>query len=98
MVQAKIGEVILAESKETELVETNHYFPRTSVKEGEQIKLTKSDTPYTCHWKGETQYWNVVIDGEEYKDAAWSYEEPKEKAMKIKGYIAFDKRQVNIEE
>ena len=77
---------LLAESNGTVVVEGNHYFPLDSVK---ITYLQKSDTPYTCPWKGECQYYNVVVDGKENKDVAFSYPEPKEAAKEIKGYIAF---------
>jgi uncharacterized protein (DUF427 family) len=88
MVKAVFNGKVLANSDKTELVEGNHYFPRNSVK----AKLTKSDTLYTCPWKGVATYWNV--DNE--KDFAWSYEEPKPEAKNIKGHISFDSK-VDIE-
>ena len=52
----------------------------------------ESDTEYTCPWKGEAIYYSIKIGDELVKDAAWSYEDPKEKARNITGYIAFDKQ------
>jgi len=77
---------VIAESDKTEVVENNHYFPPDSVK---MEYLKKSDTPYTCPWKGKCQYFDVEVDGEVNKDAAWSYPEPKEAAENIKGFVAF---------
>ena len=34
-------------------------------------------------------YYDVVVDGERNKNAAWYYPEPKEKALNIKDHIAF---------
>jgi len=86
MVKAVWKGVVIAESDSTEVVEDNHYFPADSVK---MELLKKSDTPYTCPWKGECQYFDVEVNGEVNKDAAWTYPDPKEKAANIKGYIAF---------
>ena len=51
--------------------------------------LQESSTHTTCPWKGTASYYNVVVDGEENKDAAWYYPEAKERAKQIEGYVAF---------
>ena len=76
----------IAESNDTIVVEVNQYFPLSAVK---MEFLAKSETPYTCPWKGECQYFNVTVDGKESKDAAFSYPDPKEAAKNIAGYVAF---------
>jgi uncharacterized protein (DUF427 family) len=77
---------VLAESDETVVVEGNHYFPHDSIR---REYLRPSDTHTTCPWKGEASYYDVVVDGEVNKDAAWYYPEVKEAAGKIKGRVAF---------
>ncbi|MDJ0560137.1 MAG: DUF427 domain-containing protein, partial [Microcystis sp. M53599_WE4] len=42
-----------------------------------------------CSWKGEASYYTLRVDGQDNKDAAWYYPDPKPKAQNIKGYIAF---------
>lgn len=98
--QATVSGTIVAETPESELVgiEGNHYFPPSSLK---SEAFTKSDTQYTCPWKGHAQYWNVVVDGEVHRDAAWSYPEPFDGSTErvghdFAGYVAFDKSQVSI--
>ena len=86
MVKAVWKGKIIAESDETEIVEGNHYFPPDSVNR-EYFK--DSNTTSTCPWKGEASYYDVEVDGETNKDAAWYYPEPKDAASNIKGYIAF---------
>lgn len=76
----------IAESDETIVVENNHYFPPNSVK---QDLLTHSDTHSTCPWKGVASYYNVAVDGEVSKDAAWYYPAPKPAAENITNYVAF---------
>ena len=76
----------IARSDETVVVEGNHYFPSDSVKEE---YLQPSSTHTTCPWKGEASYYNLVVDGETNKDAAWYYPEPKDAAAEIKNRIAF---------
>lgn len=84
--KAMWNEVLLAQSNESIPLEGNWYFPPQSVK---QELLNKSDTPYTCPWKGECTYYNISAGGKELPDGAWSYQEPSEAAQNIKGYIAF---------
>jgi uncharacterized protein (DUF427 family) len=88
---------VIAEAGRDELIyiEGNWYFPPNKVR---SEYLSKSDTPYTCPWKGECQYFNINTDGEISKDDAWCYPHPKESAIEIvkkssgkdfSGYIAF---------
>jgi uncharacterized protein (DUF427 family) len=42
-----------------------------------------------CGWKGEASYYNVVVNGQTNKDAAWYYPSTKPAADEIKGYVAF---------
>jgi uncharacterized protein (DUF427 family) len=78
----------IAESDQTIIVEGNHYFPPESVN---QDYLKESDHHTTCPWKGFASYYDVVVDGEVNRNAAWYYAEPKEAASQIKGYVAFYK-------
>ena len=79
------GEV-LAESNNTIMIEGNHYFPVDSVN---KLYLEESNTHTTCPWKGVASYYNVTVDGEINKDAAWYYPEPSDAAKPIKDHIAF---------
>ena len=85
--------VVLAESDDYQFVEGNVYFPPGSVK-WEYLK--DGDRQYTCPWKGETKYHDVVIDEKVFSNSAWSYPEPKEAAKHITGHVAFE-RVVNVE-
>lgn len=78
--------VTLAQSDEAILIEGNHYFPPDSVK---KELFQRSSTHTTCSWKGEASYYNVLVDGQLNKDAAWYYPEPKDAAQEIKDYVAF---------
>ncbi len=77
---------VLAESNETVIVESNHYFPADSV--GKQF-FKPSEKHTTCPWKGEASYFNIDVDGKVNEGAAWYYPEPKEAAKNIKNYVAF---------
>ena len=86
MVKAVWKDKVIAETDNYEMVEGNYYFPPESVK---KEFLKESDTHTTCPWKGLASYYDVVIEGEVNKDAAWYYPNPKPAANKIKNYIAF---------
>lgn len=77
---------IMAESDQTKNVEGNQYFP---VDSANKEFLKSSETHTVCHWKGTASYFDVMVDGQINKDAAWYYPDPSEKAMPIKDYIAF---------
>jgi uncharacterized protein (DUF427 family) len=77
---------ILAESDQTIEVEGNQYFPPDTIN---KEYFQDSDTHTVCGWKGEASYYNVVVNGQTNKDAAWFYPSTKPAADEIKGYVAF---------
>ncbi len=77
---------VLAESDETIIIEGNHYFPPTSIK---QEYFSPSETHTTCHWKGVASYYSIRVGDSRNEDAAWYYPAPKEAAKAIKDYVAF---------
>ena len=84
--KATWNDAVIAESGQTVVVEGNHYFPPDAVK---KEHFRKSDTHTTCPWKGEASYYDVVVNGQVNKDAAWYYPEPLDAAKEIRGYVAF---------
>ena len=79
-------DAVLAESDDTVVVEGNHYFPADSIK---REHFRESATHTTCPWKGEASYYDVSVEGEVNRDAAWYYPETKEAAKQIEGRVAF---------
>ncbi len=77
---------VIAESDDIVKVEGNAYFPIDSV---QKSVLKDSATHSVCPWKGTASYYSLQVDGQENKDAAWFYPEPKEAAAEIKGRLAF---------
>jgi uncharacterized protein (DUF427 family) len=77
---------VIAESDTYETVEGNVYFPPSAVK-SEYFK--PSGTHSVCPWKGTASYYTVSVDGQENRDAAWYYPEPKPAAANIKDHVAF---------
>lgn len=77
---------VIAESNNTIVVEGNHYFPHDSIK---QEFFGKSELHTFCPWKGQASYYDISVDGDVNRGAAWYYPETKEMAKKIEGYVAF---------
>ncbi|WP_295385884.1 DUF427 domain-containing protein [uncultured Thiodictyon sp.] len=79
-------DAVLAESGDTVAIEGNQYFPAESI---DRQYFRESSKHTACPWKGEASYYDIVVDGETNKDAAWYYPEPKDAAKEIKGRVAF---------
>jgi uncharacterized protein (DUF427 family) len=92
-VKAVLGDTVIAEAPIDELIkiEGNWYFPPSSVN---AELLNESETPYTCAWKGECQYFTVAANGQSLQDRAWSYPAPLPSSFERVGkdysnYVAF---------
>lgn len=77
---------VIAESDDTVMIEGNHYFPRESI---DAVFFSSSDTHTVCPWKGVASYFDIVVDGEENRNAAWFYPNPSDAASVIKDRVAF---------
>ncbi|SMP55323.1 DUF427 domain-containing protein [Noviherbaspirillum suwonense] len=88
MPKASWNNAVIADAAEQDIVvvEGNKYFPASSVASD---TLRPSATHTVCPWKGTASYYDVVVDGQVNKDAAWYYPEPKDAAKEIAGRIAF---------
>jgi uncharacterized protein (DUF427 family) len=84
--KAMWNDEIIAESDETVVVEGNHYFPRTSLRED---VLRDSDTHTVCPWKGRASYYSLELNGQTSQDAVWYYPEPKPDAKAVRDRVAF---------
>lgn len=94
MPRAIWNNAVLAESDRCLVVEGNQYFPPDAIK---REFFKPSETHTVCGWKGTASYYDVVVDGQVNKDAAWYYPTPKDAAAQIANYVAFW-RGVQIEE
>lgn len=86
---ARIANTVIAEADSYETVEGNIYFPPSSIKD--KSILQPSSLTTVCPWKGTAAYYTLNVDGKTYKDAAWYYPEPSDKAKNIKDHVAFCK-------
>jgi uncharacterized protein (DUF427 family) len=78
--------VALDDSPDTVVVEGNHYFPPDSLR---RAHFHESQTHTVCSWKGTANYYDLDVDGEVNRDAAWYYPDPLPAARNIAGYVAF---------
>lgn len=92
------GEVVAETARAMLLSETGlpnrFYIPPEDVR---RELLEPSDTRTVCPYKGRASYWSLRLDGRSVEDAAWSYPEPLENAVKAGGHLCFDPRKVRVE-
>jgi uncharacterized protein (DUF427 family) len=86
MMKALWNGQVIAESEDTVVVEGNHYFPQSSLK---QAFIEDSSKTTACPWKGTAHYYSLVVDGQTNNDAVWYYPEPKPAADEISNRVAF---------
>lgn len=77
---------VIAESETFEVVEGNVYFPADRV-DAQHVRASETHT--RCPWKGVASYYDVVVDGQVNRDAAWYYPETSAEAARIRGHVAF---------
>lgn len=78
--------VVLAESDDYEMVESNVYFPPDSVDWNHFSQGSRRETNPRL---GTAVYWDMAVGDKTVPNAAWSYPEPKSAASHIKDYLAF---------
>ncbi len=87
----RAGGAVLAETKNAlELSEGDYpaviYFPRDDIA---MAFLDETDHSTHCPHKGDANYFSIVTKSQTLKNAAWSYESPKEGVARIKDHLAF---------
>lgn len=86
MAKASFNGTVLAENEAVETVEDCIYFPRESVR---MEHLVRCATRTACPWRGVATYYDVRVGDRVEPAAAWSYEEPKRRARRLAGAVAF---------
>ncbi|QZO01971.1 DUF427 domain-containing protein [Chenggangzhangella methanolivorans] len=71
-------------------LETSHppsyYFPPDDI---DQTALARSSGSSFCEWKGAANYFDVTLQGEIFRDVAWSYAQPTPAFALLRDHIAF---------
>ena len=86
MTTASWNGTVVAESDDIVTVEGNAYFPRSAVR---NEVLRPSETRSLCLWKGTASYFDLEVDGQVNRNAAWYYPTPRDAAREITGRVAF---------
>lgn len=87
MVRAVWNGVVIAESDDVTVVDGYTYFPASAV---DHRYLRASETRSRCYWKGVASYYDVAVEGQVNRDAAWHYPNPSaEAAPLVRGRIGF---------
>lgn len=98
---ASIGDRVVADSENAVLVkevgrdiyDAVVYFDRADV---DMAALSAIDKSTHCPLKGDTEYFDIVIDGDRHAEAAWSYVQTLDIAAELQDLVAFDASQVTI--
>jgi uncharacterized protein (DUF427 family) len=86
MAKAMWNGVVVADSEKTLTLESDTYFPDSSlVREFFRASSTVSTHPL----KGQARFYTLLVDGQENPDAAWYYPDPKPAARSVKHHVAF---------
>ncbi|KAL8786178.1 MAG: hypothetical protein Q9213_002948 [Squamulea squamosa] len=97
-ITVKVHGVVIAESTlnmflfET-MLRTRHYMPQTAIN---WQYTTHSPTVTKCPYKGTAEYYNIVVDGDEIKDAIWWYRHPTRESALIEGMACFYNEKVDV--
>ena len=83
-VRAVWNGTVIAESDRTVVVEGNNYFPPEDV---DSEYLERSSHRTVCPWKGTASYYDVVVNGERYRGAAWYYPDPASAAAQTNDHV-----------
>lgn len=84
------GEVIADSIDVVQVVEdrnpVRYYFPREDVA---MQRLVRSGTTSDCPFKGRATYYSLKVGTRVMRDVAWSYEDPYEEHLGLRGRVAF---------
>lgn len=72
---------------------TRYYLPLPSV---DQSVLRKSDLTTKCPYKGDAEYYHVVLGGEVHENLVWYYRLPTHESAGIAGLVCFYNEKVDI--
>lgn len=90
-IRVSVAGQTIAESSDVVRVEEDgspirYYFPRADV---DMKLLQPSAMTSQCPFKGVANYFSIKLGDKELKNAIWSYEDPYEEHLALKGRLAF---------
>jgi uncharacterized protein (DUF427 family) len=92
------GTVVADSHRPTILYETGlpprYYLPSDDVRVD---LLTPTGTSTGCPYKGFARYWTLTVDGTEYPDLVWGYDDPLPESAPVKGLMCFYNEKVELE-
>src|SRR5664279_1135782 len=68
------------------------YLPRPDVR----VELRPGTLATACAYKGHATHYTAVVDGTELPNIAWSYEQPFDDALQVKGLICFYQERLDL--
>lgn len=86
MAKAVWNGAVIAQSDTYEVFEGNVYFPAAAL---DPRYARPSNNTSVCGWKATANYFDLVVEGEVNRNAAWYYSDPTPEAQKIRGHVAF---------
>jgi len=90
-IQVVFNGVVIADTFEAKRVlETSHppvyYIPPGDI---QMSYLVRAPGSSVCEWKGQAEYYTVVVEGRKAERAAWCYPDPKSSYEAIRDHVAF---------
>ncbi|MFJ9557447.1 DUF427 domain-containing protein [Nocardiopsis sp. NPDC101807] len=98
-VVVRVGGLVLADTTAALTLREADYRPVQYVplRDADRSLLRRTETSTYCPFKGTAAYYTVAMpDGEELKDAVWTYEEPYPAVAAIGSHLAFYPGRVEI--
>ena len=90
------GQVLAVSSRPVLLFETmlptRYYLPRADV----TAELVASSTRTWCAYKGQASYFSASVGGRLVPDIAWTYEDPRHDAARVRDLIAFFDERIDV--
>lgn len=72
---------------------TRYYLPVGSV---DASLLRRSELVTKCPYKGEAEYYHVIVDGKIHENIVWYYRNPIQESIAIAGLICFYNEKVEV--
>ena len=90
---AQSSEAVLVKEVGFDLYDHVTYFPRADVNMDALVRIDKTTH---CPLKGNTEYFDIVVDGDRIAEAAWSYIDTIDVAAELRDLVAFDTTKVVV--